>query len=260
MSDNWNTYFSVIDNKPASFLLDLEPWKNGENEQYVYLYKLSVTLKDPNEDGVTTNKEAEALYAIEDSINDSIDSNYLFVGRVTTDGRRDFFYYTETTDVEKLKRLAVQFLETYEYSINRFEEQKPRDFYYECLFPNKSNRQRMMNRQVVENLSGHGDTLKKAREVNHWIYFANAESRNRFKEIVQRNGFQIENQDDKDDKFSLIISREDLVHFHAISEVTDYLVSTAQEYGGEYDGWETKVIKEKDSFQKRLKRIFKLQE
>ncbi|GAA0136915.1 hypothetical protein YSY43_37560 [Paenibacillus sp. YSY-4.3] len=62
MSDNWNTYFSVIDNKPASFLLDLEPWKNGENEQYVYLYRLSVTLNDPNEDGVTTKQEYDGEY------------------------------------------------------------------------------------------------------------------------------------------------------------------------------------------------------
>lgn len=58
----------------------------------------------------------------------------------------------------------------------------------------------------------------------------------------------------------MIICRKDPVHFHAISEVTDYLVSAAQEYNEEYDGWETKVIKEKDGFQQRLKEIFKLKE
>ena len=59
MSDNWNTYFTFIDNKAASFMLDLEPWKNGENEGVVHLYQLSITLNEPNENGVTTNKEAE---------------------------------------------------------------------------------------------------------------------------------------------------------------------------------------------------------
>ena len=27
MSDNWDTYFTFIDNKAASFMLDLEPWE-----------------------------------------------------------------------------------------------------------------------------------------------------------------------------------------------------------------------------------------
>lgn len=39
MSDNWNTYFTYIDNKPASFILDLDPWKNGENEMLDHNYK-----------------------------------------------------------------------------------------------------------------------------------------------------------------------------------------------------------------------------
>ncbi|MDF2961076.1 MAG: hypothetical protein K0S39_2811 [Paenibacillus sp.] len=203
MSDNWNTYFTFIDNKPASFMLDLEPWKNGENERFVHLYRLSITLNEPNENGLTTNKEAEILNAIEDSINDSLDSNYMFVGRITTDGRRDFFYYTDSTDGDNLKRLATQLLENYRYNINRIEEQKPGDFYHEFLFPNKSNWHRMVNRQVVEKLCDHGDNLEKARAVNHWIYFYSAESRNLFKEKVQRNGFHIEDQDTKDNKYSM---------------------------------------------------------
>jgi|GEM_PF-6293528 Family of unknown function (DUF695). len=72
MSDNWNTYTTSIDNELDSFLLDMEPWQTGENEKLDQLYRLSVTLNEPNEDGLTTQKEATVLYAIEDSINDSL--------------------------------------------------------------------------------------------------------------------------------------------------------------------------------------------
>lgn len=54
MSDNWNTYATSIDNKLASFLLDMEPWQNGENEHLDHSYRLSVTLNEPNEDGLTS--------------------------------------------------------------------------------------------------------------------------------------------------------------------------------------------------------------
>ncbi|UUZ84776.1 DUF695 domain-containing protein [Paenibacillus sp. P26] len=110
MSDHWNTYFTYIDNKPASFMLDLEPWKDGANETLVHLYRLSVILNEPTEDGLTSNQEAEVLYGIEDSIHDSLDNHYLFVGRITTDGRRDFFYYTDAEDGARLTSLAAAVL------------------------------------------------------------------------------------------------------------------------------------------------------
>jgi len=258
MSDNWNTYFTIIDNKPASFLLDMEPWEDGSNEMFVHLYRLSVTLKEPNENGLTRDTEATKLYEIEDSIHDSLDGHYLFVGRITTEGKRDFYYYTDTVDVSKLEHLAAMNLEKYTYSINPVEEESPRDFYYKHLYPRKSDLQRIMNRQLENKLRELGDRLEKSRPVNHWIYFGSAESRNQFIEKVQLDGFLIEDQaTQEDNRYMLRISRNDCVEFHAISDVTDYLVNAAQEFQGDYDGWETKVMKEQDGLFSGLKRIFK---
>ncbi len=243
MSDNWNTYFSHIDNKPASYLLDMDPWSDGEHEEFVHLYRLSVILNEPNEDGLTTQEEAAVLNRMEDVLNDSLSRRYLFVGRITTNGRRDFYYYTDSADGEELQSRADKAVRHYQYHINRVEEEKPRDFYYESLFPSKSERQRIANRQLIEQLRALGDQLEKPRTVNHWIYFDSATSCNQFKDNVQQAGFRIENQDSEDNKHSLRISRDDVVQFHAISEVTDYLVAVSEEYEGDYDGWETKVIK-----------------
>ncbi|MBD3922035.1 DUF695 domain-containing protein [Paenibacillus sp. PR3] len=255
MSDNWNTYFTFIDNKPASFLLDMEPWSHGESETFVHLYQLSVALKEPNEDGLTSQKEASVLYEIEDSIHDSLEGNYKFVGRVTIDGRREFYYYTDSADGDGLKHAADNALIDYTYTVNRIEEQKPGEFYYEFLYPNESERHRMANRPLVDKLIELGDKLEKSRVVNHWIYFGSVEACDRFVENVQKDGFHLEERvKQEDNTYSARVSRNDFVELHAINEVTDYLVAAAQQWQGEYDGWETKVIKEQESF---LKRIFK---
>lgn len=256
MSEHWNTYFTMIGDKPASFLLDLEPWQNGENETFVHLYQLRVLLNEPDPNGFTGNQEASVLYAIEDAIQDSLGNQYMFVGRVTTDGRRDFYYYTNSADGTRLKEVAEENLGNYKYSVGLIEEKEPGAFYREYLYPDKFDWHRMMNRQLVDKLTDLGDHLEQPRTVQHWIYFSSEESRESFKESVRKDGFLIEDQGMQESAYSLRISRNDVVELHSISQVTDYLVSAAQQFEGEYDGWETMVIKEKEGFLGGLKKLF----
>ncbi|WP_058300487.1 DUF695 domain-containing protein [Gorillibacterium timonense] len=257
MSDNWNTYFTFLDEKPASFLLDMEPWADGANEGLVHLFRLSVTLNEPNADGLTCEKEAAVLYEIEDSILDSLDHHYLYVGRITAHGKRDFFYYTDSADGRELESLAETLVKTYKYSLTRIEEQEPRSFYHEVLYPDTTDRHRMANRQLVDKLIELGDNLERSRPVNHWIYFSSEESCGLFKEKVQKAGFHIEDQVAQEDKYSLRISRNDFVQLDFINEVTDFLIGAAEEFHGDYDGWETKVIKGPEGLASKLKGLFK---
>lgn len=258
MSENWNTYMTNIDNKPASFLLDMEPWGNGEYDHFVHLYQLRLVLNEPTEEGLTTNEEASVLYAIEDAIHDALSGHYLFVGRITTDGRRDFFYYTDSEDGSELTSLAAKHIASHKYSVGRVEEDRPRSFYEKVLYPDQLHWKRMLNRQLVDKLTELGDDLKKQRPVNHWIYFSSEESCRLFIEKVQKEGFQIEDQNRQHDhdQYSLRISRKDEVQLHAINEVTDFLVRAAQECNGDYDGWETQVNEQK-SFLGGLKKMFR---
>ncbi|TYP72038.1 DUF695 domain-containing protein [Paenibacillus methanolicus] len=226
MSDNWDTYFTYLEDKPASFLLDLEPWSDGANEELDRLYRLRVILKEPTDNGLTNQDEASLLNGIEDSIHDSLDEGYLFVGRLTTNGRRDFFYYANAEDGSEIERLAVRFLEGYRFDLERLEEDKPRSFYYESIYPNKANRHRMTNRHIVDKLKQLGDQLAKPRDVNHWLYFNSAASRNQFKARVQQDGFQIVDQNDRENKYALKIARAEVMELLAIGDVTDYLVRT----------------------------------
>jgi regulator of RNase E activity RraB len=44
-------------------------------------------------------------------------------------------------------------------------------------------------------------------------------------------------------EFKLLVSREDTTTEENIDEVVLYLWETAQEFDGEYDGWETSVVR-----------------
>lgn len=244
MSNHWNTFMTYIEDKPASIVLDMEPWNDEANGKLTNLYKLNIKLNEPNEYGLTNNKEAEILNAIEGSINESLGRNYINVGRLTTNGIRNIYFYTDSNDENELEKNATKFLENYRFRIKRIEERKPRDFYYEFLYPNEYEQQHMANGQLVNRLIELGDNLKELRKVDHWVYFDSEDSRRKFKEKVKSEGFNIEDQDIQNNRYSLRISRKDSVQLSSINGVTDYLVSVVIECKGEYDGWETKVMKD----------------
>ena len=90
-----------------------------------------------------------------------------------------------------------------------------------------------------------GDTLTKAREVNHWVYFKTVEDRKMFFAEVSTKGFTLQNERFVDDAeeypYSLQISRIDSADSESVNDYTMYLYRTALEYNGDYDGWETSV-------------------
>ncbi|ULQ54665.1 ribonuclease E inhibitor RraB [Flavihumibacter fluvii] len=92
-----------------------------------------------------------------------------------------------------------------------------------------------------------GDKLEAHRKVDHWAYFKTARERDSFQAIVRAIGFTIEqaNKIKKDSMpFQLQFSRVDPVDLDPISKLTTDLKKKAGACHGEYDGWETSVVKE----------------
>lgn len=99
------------------------------------------------------------------------------------------------------------------------------------------------DRKTVEALIGQGDPLTKARQVDHWIYFATAKSRDHFVDEVGRIGFSVDAHDDGNEPnpFCARVSRVDHVDLASIHRVVMTLVIAAKRYAGDYDGWECPV-------------------
>lgn len=243
MSNHWDIYFCEIEGKFASIVLDMDIWKEIEKSEYPHPMVLRIRIKNPGTSGTPINEEAELINDLEDKINDGIIGFGFHVGRATSDGIRDVFYYfSKPYELEKAAEKVFS-EHGYEIEVLHIEEENPWDLYFDYLYPDKYQIQHMGNRKVVEQLQESGDTLENERTVEHWIYFQSIEDKENFDAKVKLEGFDVESAPSNEEKIYSQISRSDYVDYHSINEVTDVLVDIAGECNGEYDGWGTTVVK-----------------
>lgn len=247
--EDWDFYLTNVDNKLSSIAVDLglksvAPILDKQNVVWI-----SLKMNNPREDGLSSNEEFENLGNIENQIVNSIVKNHdaIFVGRLTSDNHRDFyFYFGETKNYEKTVSEVMQNFSDYKYEIGT-KVDKEWDGYLNFLFPQPEQYQRIQNRKVVDNLVKNGDKLEKKREVMHWIYFTNENDRDNFIQKIASENFKVEEKnkvkENKEFSYNLRISRIEKVDYENIDDFTIHLWKLANENNGDYDGWETSVEK-----------------
>lgn len=207
---------------------------------YVRLY-----MNQPRSDGLSNQEEFDALNDIEKALETDLcgdDSGY--VGRNTSGGCRDFYFYVSTAEnwQSKVDR-ALSAFKNYDYDTGTHQDAEW-STYLNFLLPGKVDRQKIENRRVCEALERHGDKLVQGREIDHWSYFQSAEAVDSFLEEVKADGFQVRHRpvgDEGELRFGAQVWRFDLPSFANIDGVTLPLLEATERHGGEYDGWECPV-------------------
>lgn len=245
--EEWDFYFSNVDDQPASFYLDMGLIKIAPLERMPHFFYVSLRMNDPREDGLSSDKEYETLIQIEDYLVDALSDKHdiIYVGRLTSNGTRDFYFYTSDPSLIEatISGVLVQFPK-YEYDFE-IKDNSDWSYYLDFIYPNSRQVQSILNRRVIDNLEKNGDKLTLPREVNHWIYFKTAEGREKYIAKVIEEGFKIENIDlvdrDSEFKYQLRISRVDNVGYNEVDDYVLFLWELANERDGDYDGWETSI-------------------
>ncbi|WP_227940225.1 DUF695 domain-containing protein [Alkalihalobacillus deserti] len=252
MSDNWNFYIAELDDHLASIVVDLEVTEEVNIKKYKKLFSVKINIKNPTELGYPEEQEDERLGEWEYDLMERLNNEDIIqVGRLTTNGIREFFYYAKKEKHVKIidqHALAVFDNNGYETDIIGIEEDEPWAFYYEFLYPNQYHFQHMSNRELVEMLENEKDDLEVPRMIEHWVEFETLEHLKAFERDIRQKGFtteEYEQEKNEDGTYSITISREDSVDYHLIDSVTDTIIETAQKHNGEYDGWESPVIQKK---------------
>jgi Family of unknown function (DUF695) len=104
-SEEWEFYFSNVNDKLASLYVDLGLHKIAPMMDKPNVVWVSIKMNNPREDGLSSNKESNELYKIEDALVDKLKDKFksIYVGRVTTTGNRDlYFYFGDTTLYDKV--------------------------------------------------------------------------------------------------------------------------------------------------------------
>jgi|TARA_Y100000310_G_C20679507_1_gene815081 regulator of RNase E activity RraB len=247
LSDNWDFYFCSIDEKLASVFLDLGIADSAPLKDYQDLAYVRVFMNQPREDGLSSNDETDSLNALEDQLENKLtaDDASVYVGRSTSDGERDFFFYT--SDVTSWSSEVAEAMG--EFPAYRFEQGGRNDedwsLFFDFLFPSEMNWQVIQNRRVCEDLENKGDSFNDQREIDHWAYFPDEVSLKEFETKVLDLGFKLcgyTGAEEDQREFGIHISKVDLPSYETIDDITLPLFDLAKELGGEYDGWTTTVV------------------
>jgi hypothetical protein len=245
--DHWEVYIAQYEKGPGSTLVNMSIKSEAPHKNYRYLISTGVRFVDCIQDGFPSKQEFEKLYALSDSVKKVFASlQHIMAGTFTYQcERKDYYYTNDTSGVrEKLFALYKNRFPGYQPIIN-IREDATWEAYLTFLYPNEETMEFIQNTKVVLKLSEAGDKLDKERLVDHWLYFPNAKSRESFIAFAKTKGFNVESKEMRDGlrPFQLRINKVHKVDLPFISEVTLALRREAVKYGGEYDGWETHVVK-----------------
>ncbi len=209
-----------------------------------------VQLKQPREDGLTRREEFDSLSALEDGFNNYCTTAAAeMVGRITVAGFRDFAIYAEDAETvaNGLRTIAR---DEHGYETELVVREDPEfEVYWQHLFPSPMDWQLIRNGQLLEQLETLGDSGDSPRPIDHWLHFESAADRDRCAEALESKGFSITARLEPNEErphHGLQACREDTAEFAAINELTVMLFQLAAELGGEYDGWESPVVEDKE--------------
>jgi hypothetical protein len=179
MIDNWKPYLCNVNDKLASIFVNLGLREDVPIASKPWLLWTWVYFQSPRADGLSDSKEAPTLYEIEDSLNLSVSRACRAIpcGRITTAGRREFYFYGETKDgFHKAVREAFTGFERYKFDLGE-QEDHLWEQYLNVLYPSPEGLQRIANMDSLDVLAEKGDVLTVPREVQHWMNFGSEESR-----------------------------------------------------------------------------------
>ena len=240
MSDDWDSFFLRVDDQPASILVDLGIRKEAPIRSHATMGYLRVPMRRPRQDGLSSKDEFDELIALENHVTGTIvgDGTAIFVGRNTSGGNRDFYFYvTDPTKFENDARAAMREFPAYACETGAQEDRDWRT-YFDFLHPSEIDLQRIMNRRVLQQLQERGDNANNERRIDHLALLPGPEAQSAFTGYVQTEGFSIESaphEPNAKGQFSVEFSRVDRPA--RIDEIVVPLVRMVVELGGVYDGW-----------------------
>jgi uncharacterized protein (TIGR01619 family) len=249
--EDWAPYLTTVDSdKVGSVMVDLGLTTLAPVDTRPYRYVVSIGLLHASPNGLPNDQEFSTLSSIEESIQSSLRTqrSAVFVGHLFCEADMTlYFYLPDEQDPVPLINEVLQRFPGYSFR-GKLEKDAGWEAYKDFLYPLPIQMQSINNLRVIEQLGSHGDIHEKERQVDHWIYFANEQDRASFIRKLNGKGFRVEGKetvDHTDGKpFQLHISRVDKITPGSADAYILDLWQLAHDCNGDYDGWETFIVKE----------------
>ena len=251
----WNAYRSWIDDDPAVFRLNLALDKVAPLEGFSYCVRITIELKNPDENGFSTNERPQ-IYAIEDQILRPLQSDKdILVAVLTVQGEVTWYFYSQAPEALQ-ERLSATWDSSMGYTYQvECSEDKQWNFFLKGLYPNIYEKQTIYNREILSACQENDDQVEVPRPIEHWLYFDTEQDMLTAIEKAAALGFTVYSSEkvvpeegkevQEDLGYCLILSKENTPI--DIDGDTWDLIDIALDTHGGYDGWETILVKEKSN-------------
>ncbi len=243
MSDDWDFYPLLVDSEPASIYVDLGLAGEAPIENQNHMVYIRVFMRQARPDGLSSNDEFDDLIGVEDSLTEifSGSDKTTYVGRNTSSGNRDFYFYTaDAAAFEESARAAMAGHPNYQFEVGGRPD-PDWNAYFGFLYPSPDDLQRVLNRRVTEQLAAHGDNHSEPRLIEHFAYLPNATATAELHDFLAGQDFSVDQPKIDGGSVELSFTRSDRPD--RIDDVVVPIARRIREMGGEYDGWGCEVVK-----------------
>lgn len=239
MSNHWDFYFATVNEQVASIMVDLGIRSHVPDAQKSLLTWVWVEMHRARPDGLAEPEEVPRLQELEDDLVATVRASAALVGRVTTAGRREFYFYGEPGNAsEQQVAAAMARYPDYKYTCES-QADEAWEQYLDVLYPPPLDMEAIRNRKTRMALQEKGDDPAEIRVVTHWVVIPDA-ARTQFLREADARGFAPAQGAAAENPCQIALERENSME--EIDQTTLVLRELAAAHGGSYDGWETPVV------------------
>ena len=241
---DFDFYMTMIDDKPASIVVDLAAGSAAPVESHPVLLGIRIPMRQPRPDGLRDGAELDALADIEDRFTDALvaEVDALYGGRVVHDGATTLYYYAPADARQRLDDDLPSITgDPGEYEPEWWVDDDPEwTLYDELLAPGPYDAQAIWNRRLLRVFEEKGDRMSEAREIDHFAYFPSREQADRAAASLLAAGFRCDDVAEPSDAggaWGLQFHRLDALADGRPDEFVAEILDIILDEDGDYDGW-----------------------
>lgn len=245
-TEHWDSYLaSYEEDKPGLMTLRMDLVEQAPIQAFPVALVTGFDFITSREDGLPEEEKLNEIHKASQQLIDFIlqkEEGIHVASFMHNQQRQEYFYLRSLGGLEaKMEQFYAESLTGYTCYTN-IEKDAVWSLYLEFLYPTDDILNYMYDEKVVAHLEEAGDDLVTFRRVDHWVFFEKPDELEGFSAKAKQQGFHIEGVEEQSPSFQLQVWREDKVELEHIFAVTSGLRKLAQEFRGDYDGWETTVV------------------
>ncbi len=243
---NFDFYETRIDGARAIIRLDLGAVRHAPVNTHPMRLQVRVKMLAPREDGLRSEGEADALFALEDKIASVLQgkAQALYIGRIVAQGFTELYFYVPFAAPAVTDGPLALIGDVAPYTLEWSAEKDSAWACYDQLFPDSHAMQSISNRGLQRVMAQRGDQLQVPRLVEHVALFESKEAAEAARGALTQAGFQVTSPEATPEKtwnlqFSRIAACDGSNPDRFVFEILDLI----EPLGGDYDGWGSELQK-----------------